>query len=177
LAITKKHKDELVAQYTEWLKSSEAMVFAEYTGMTMKDLDALRVKIRDVGGEFHIIKNTLGKLAFQEAGLPLVEELFDGSTAVGFAFKDTPAFAKAVIEYAKAVETFKIKGGYLESKPISANGVKSLAELPPLSVLRAQLLGTLLAPASKLVRTLAEPGRSIAAVIKAYSEPDAPAEA
>jgi len=171
LAITKKRKEELVAQYSEWLKSSQAMVFAEYAGMTMKDLDALRLKIREVGGEFHIVKNTLGKLAFKEAGLPLPEGLFEGSTAVGFAFKDAPAIAKAVMEFARTTDKFKVKGGFLESNPMSADGVKFLADLPPLPVVRAQLLGTLLAPASRLVRTLAEPGRSIAAVIKAHAEP------
>lgn len=171
LAITKKRKDELVAQYSEWLQSSQAMIFAEYAGMSMKDLDALRLKVREVGGEFHIVKNTLGKLAFKEAGLPLPEGLFDGSTAVGFAFKDAPAMAKTVVEFAKTAEMFKIKGGFLESNPMNADSVRSLAALPPLPVMRAQLLGVLVAPASKLVRTLAEPARSIAAVIKAHAEP------
>jgi large subunit ribosomal protein L10 len=116
------------------------------------------------------VKNTLGKLAFEKAGLPLPENFFTGSTAVGFAFRDAPAVAKAMTDFARTNEALKVKGGYLNNRPMNAEGVKSLADLPPLPVLRAQLLGTILAPASKLVRTLAEPGRQIAAVLKAYSE-------
>lgn len=170
LAITKEHKEELVAQYSKWLKQSQATILAEYRGLSMQDMDALRAKIREAGGEFHIVKNTLSKLAFEKAGLSLPEDFFTGSTAVGFAFKDAPAMAKAMTDFAKTTEALKIKGGYLNNRPMNAAGVKSLADLPPLPVVRAQLLGTLLAPASKLVRTLAEPGRQVAAVIKAYSE-------
>jgi large subunit ribosomal protein L10 len=170
LAISKERKEELVAQYSEWLKQSHATILAEYSGMSMQNVDALRAKIREAGGEFHIVKNTLGKLSFEKAGLALPENFFTGSTAVTFAFKDVPAVAKAMTEFARTVEVLKIKGGYLENRPMTAEGVKSLADLPPLPVVRAQLLGTILAPASKLVRTLAEPGRQVAAVIKAYSE-------
>lgn len=89
-----------------------------------------------------------------------------------FAFEDAPATAKAVMEYIRTTEFLKVKGGFLGKNAITADAVKSLADMPPLPVLRAQLLGTLLAPAGKLVRTLAEPGRQIAAVVKAYSEPE-----
>lgn len=170
MAISKERKEELVAQYSEWLKQSQATILAEYRGMSMKDVDALRAKVREVGGEFHIVKNTLGKLAFEKAGYPLPENFFTGSTAVGFAFNDAPAVAKAMTDFSRTVDALKVKGGYLENRPMTAEGVKSLADLPPLPVVRAQLLGTILAPASKLVRTLAEPGRQVAAVIKAYSE-------
>jgi large subunit ribosomal protein L10 len=139
----------------------------------MKDIDNLRAKVRENGGEFHIIKNTLAKLAFEQAGLTVAAGQMEGSTAIVCAYHDAPAMAKAVVEFAKSSEFFKVKGGFLEKQALSADGVKALAELPPLPVIRAQLLGTLLAPASKLVRTLAEPGRMIAAVIKAHAEPEA----
>jgi large subunit ribosomal protein L10 len=99
--------------------------------------------------------------------------MFEGSTAISFAFKDAPATAKTINEFIRTSEFIKVKGGYLDQHPISAAEVKALAELPPLPVVRAQLLGTLLAPASKLVRTLAEPARALAAVMKAYSDKDA----
>jgi len=178
LAITKERKEELIAQYRDWLRRSQVMVVAEYTGMTMKELDALRAKVREAGGEFHIVKNTLGAHAFKEAGISTVEQLLNGSTAVGFAFQDAPAMAKVLTEFAKNSQFFKIRGGFLDKKPVNAEGIKTLADMPPLPVMRARLLGMISAPASKLVRTLAEPGRSIAAVIKAHAEPDsAPAAA
>jgi large subunit ribosomal protein L10 len=173
LAITKEHKNELITQYSEWVKQSKALVLTQYLGLTMKDIDSLRAKVRENGGEFHIIKNTLAKRAFERAGYSVLQGQFEGSTAVVFAFTDAPATVKTVTDFAKTSEFLKIKGGFLAKQVLTPEGVKALAELPPLSVVRSQLLGTLLAPASKLVRTLAEPGRMIAAVIKAHAEPEA----
>ena len=170
MAISKKRKEELVAQYREWLNNSRAMIITEYKGMSMKDFDTLRSKVREVGGEFHVVKNTLGHIAFQQAGLEPRENFFSESTAIGFAFTDAPAVAKTFSDFAKNSPTLTVKGGFLAKTVLDAQAVTTLAELPPLPVVRAQLLGTLLAPASKLVRTLAEPGRQIAAVIKAYAE-------
>ncbi len=172
MAISKQRKDDIVSQYTEWMQASRAMVVTEYIGLSMKQLDELRSKTREAGGEFHIVKNTLGKVAFRNLNWELPEDLLEGSTAVGFAFQDAPAMAKVMAEFAKSSEFLKIKGGYLGDKPITAAEIKALADLPPLPVMRAQLLGTIMAPASKLVRTLAEPARSLAAVIQAYADKD-----
>ena len=173
MAISKERKVELMTRYNDWVNRSQALIMAEYIGMTMKDMDNLRSKVREVGGEFHVMKNTLGHKALDQAGIRVPAGLLEGSTGVIFAFKDAPAVAKVVTDFAKSSERFKVKGGFLDSKPMNAEGVKALADLPPLPVMRAQLLGVFLAPASKLVRTLAEPGRSIAAVVRAYSEQDA----
>lgn len=176
MAITKERKVEVVAQYNEWMSKSQAMFLAEYKGLTMKQIDDLRSKVREAGGEFHIVKNTLGKIAFQSAGLTMPAGFFEGSTAIGFAFHDAPAMAKMLSEYARTSDAFKLKGGYLDRNPISADQVKSLAELPPINVMRAQLMGTILAPASQLARILAEPARQVAAVLKAYAEREAAPE-
>jgi len=176
LAISKQRKDELVSQYVKWANQSQAMIVTEYLGMSMKQVDDLRSKVRDAGGEFHIIKNTLGEVALKQAGLSFPPKMLEGSSAVVFAFRDVPAMAKVMKDYARTSEFIKVKGGYLEKKQISAAEVMSLADLPPLPVLRAQLLGTIMAPATKLVRTLAEPARQLAAVIKAYADKE-PAEA
>jgi large subunit ribosomal protein L10 len=173
LAITKRRKDELVAQYLEWVRSSQAVILTEYVGLTMKQIDDLRAKVRDAGGEFHIIKNTLGRVAFESAGLPVPEKLLEGSTAVAFAFQDAAAMAKMMTDFARTNELVKIKGGYLEKRAINTLEVKNLADLPPLPVMRARLLGVLQAPASQLARTLAEPARQVAAVLKAYADREA----
>jgi len=174
LAISREQKKEIVAQYQEWMDKSQAIIMTHYIGLTMKDMDALRKKVRDAGGEFHVLKNSLCKLALQNAGLELVEEHFEASTAAGFAFEDAPGLAKAMTDFAKEVEFLKIKGGYMEENPVSAAEITALAELPPLPVMRAQLLSTILAPASQLVRLLSEPGRQVAAVLQAYADQEAP---
>ena len=170
LAVSKERKNEIIATYQEWLGKSEAVYLAEYIGLSVKDLDALRDKVREVGGEFHIIKNTLAKLAFEGAGYEVPQDYFLGSTAAGFAYEDAPSMAKALADFAKSADALKIKGGYLETSILSPEEVKALAELPPLPVVQAQLLSTLMAPANQLARILVEPARQVASVLKAYSE-------
>jgi large subunit ribosomal protein L10 len=175
LAFTKDEKTEMMAQYREWLSKSQAVVLVEYTKMTQKDVDAIRAKARDAGGEMHIVKNTLFAKVLDDMGIKH-GKMLEKTTLVGFAFNDAPAFAKVVNDSTKS-DVFKVKGGVLGGASLTPAQVKSLADMPPLPVMRAQLLGVLSAPASKLVRTLAEPGRSIAGVIKAYSEQSAPVAA
>lgn len=177
MAITKERKEELVAEYEEWVSRSQILILTEYTGLTMKQLDELRLKAREVGGEFHIVKNTLGKLAVKTAGMPLPAGFFEGSTAISYTYGNAPAMAKVITEFARSSDFLKVKGGYYGRSSISADQVKELAELPALPVVRAQLMGTILAPASQLARTLAEPARQLAALFKAYADKKTAAEA
>jgi len=177
LAKSKAQKEAMLAEYMELLGKSQAVVLVEYSGLKMKDLDVIRAKARENGGEFHIVKNTLAKLALEKAGYSVPADYAEKSTAIGFAFTDAAGFTKAFTEATKGMEAVKVKGGFLDAKALNAAQVKSLASLPPLPVLRAQLLGVLQAPASKLVRTLAEPGRRLAYVVKAYTDKAAPAAA
>lgn len=176
MAFTKDEKMQMMAQYKTWVNQSSAVFLVEYNKMTQKEIDALRFKAREIGGELHVVKNSLFQNVLTEMDIDASKWL-EKSTLVGFAFGDAPALAKVVNDATKG-EVFKVKGGLLGKTLLSPAQVKALADLPPLPVLRAQLLGVLQAPASKLVRTIAEPGRSIAGVIKAYSEREqAPAAA
>ena len=176
MAVSKERKEEVLATYAEWLKKSQAVIVVEYTGAKMKDLDNIRAKIRESGGEFHVLKNTLARRAFADGGMSLPAEFLEKSTAVSFAFSDPAGTAKALNDATKGNEFVKVKGGFMSGQVLNASQVKALADMPPLPVMRAQLLGVLQAPAGKLVRTLAEPARGLAAVIKAFSE-KAPAAA
>ncbi len=169
MAFTKKQKGDMTAQYTKWMGESQAMFVLDYVGLTMKEVDSLRAKARESGSEVHLVKNTLFARALQDKGLN-VPEFFEGTSLVGFAFNDPPALAKTFTDFIKGSETRKIKGGFLGNDVITGVQVKALADLPPLPVMRATLLGVISAPATKLVRTLVEPARSMAAVVKAYSE-------
>jgi large subunit ribosomal protein L10 len=177
LALSKKRKSEVLTQYETWLKEGKAVVLTEYTGLNMPAIDQLRSKVREAGGEFHVIKNTLGKRAFEAAGLDAPEEYFVGSTAMGVAFEDAPGLAKAIADFAKESDFVKIKGGFLGTEHMTGEQVKIMADLPPLPVVRAQLLGVLSSPATKLVTLLAEPGRQLAQVIKAHADQSAEAAA
>lgn len=175
MAFTKKQKTEMLAQYEQWLRESKAAFMLEYSRLTVAEVSALRAKVREVGGQAHVIKNTLLELALDRAGFE--HKGLEGTTLIGFTGEDVAALAKVFNEATRTSETLKLKGGFLDQRYISADEVKMLAELPPLPVMRAQLLGVISAPATKLVRTLAEPARMVAAVIKAKSEQAAPAVA
>jgi large subunit ribosomal protein L10 len=170
LALSKQKKNEVIDQYKDWLKNSQAVILVEYTGATMKDMENIRAKIRESGGEFHVVKNTLVILALEASGYAAPEGLLEKSSAASFAFSDPAATAKALTDATKGLEAIKVKGGYMGVRLLNAAQVKALAELPPLPIVRGQLLGVLQAPAGKLVRTIAEPARSLASVFRAYSE-------
>ena len=176
MAVSKARKNEVLAVYSEWIKKSEAVILVEYTGVTMKNMDNIRAKIREVGGEFHVLKNTLARRAFADNGMDFPQEYLLNSTAASFAFSDPASAAKALSDATKGNEFVKVKGGFMDGQVLDAAQVKALASMPPLPVVRAQLLGVLQAPAGKLVRTIAEPARGLAAVLKAFSE-KAPAAA
>ena len=170
MAKSKAQKETMLAQYVEWVNKSQAVVLVEYSGLKMSNLDAIRARFREAGGEFHIVKNTLAKLALEKAGFKVPADYAANSTAIGFSFSDPAGFAKALTEATKGMEAVKIKGGFMGAVTLKPAEVKALASLPPLPLMRAQLLGLLQAPAVKLVRTLAEPGRQVASVVRAYSE-------
>jgi large subunit ribosomal protein L10 len=175
LAISKQRKEEALNQYADWFKRSQAMLMVEYSGAKMKDLDAIRAKIRESGGEFHIVKNTLVKRALEANGMSVPSGMLEKSTAISFAFTDAAGTAKALNEAVKGMEFAKVKGGFMGGQALNPAQVKALADMPPLPVMRARLLGVLQAPAAKLVRTIAEPARSLASVFRAYSEKSAAA--
>lgn len=178
MAITKAQKEALVEQYVDWMDRSNAMILTEYVGLSMKEIDDLRQKAREAGGEFHVIKNTLCMLAFEKSDIPLPEGKLEGSTAITFAFDDPAAMAKSLSEFADESDFLKIKGGYLESEILAISDIKALADLPPMPVIQAQILGALMGPANQLARVLSEPARQLAAVLNAYAEKEnTPAEA
>ena len=170
MAISKQQKEELVEQYKKWVAESDALILTHYHKLSVKDISDLRKDIRESGGEFHVIKNRLAKRAFEESGREWVETDFTGPTALGVSFENPSGLAKALKNFAKENGTIEIKSGYLAERLVTADEINALADLPSMAEMRAQLLSTISAPASKLVRILAEPGRQVAAVLKSYSE-------
>jgi large subunit ribosomal protein L10 len=169
VAFSKQHKNVMVKSYEKWLNQSQAVFVLEYSKMSMKDVDALRGKVRDAGGQLHVVKNTLMSIVLDQAKIE--HKTLEGTSLMAFAINDVPAVAKVFLEVTKNSEVYKLKGGYMDGSEVSNDNVKSLAELPPLPVMRAKLLGLIQAPAGKLVRTINEPARSLAFVFKAYSQP------
>lgn len=170
MAITKERKEDLVAQYIELLESCKGFVITEYRGMTMGHLDELRGKLREQGASFTVTKNTLLKIALNEVGMAAPDDLLKGPVALVVANDDLPSTVKTVLEYAKDNELFIAKGGVSGASVFGANDLKPLSELPPLDVIRAQLVGMATMPLTQFLGLLEEPGRQLVGVIKAGSE-------
>lgn len=174
MAFNKNQKQDMLAQYEEWLRDSQAVYLMSFDHMSMTEIDTLRTQVREAGGTARIVKNTIMQKALQSLDMEVLDGSMIGTTLAGFAFEDAAAMAKAFSDAVKT-EAFTMKCGYLDGQLVDAAQIKALAALPPLPVMRAMLLSTILAPATKFVRTLAEPARSLAAVTKAYSEKGAAA--
>ena len=175
MAISKQQKEELVQQYKTWLEESDGLVLTHFHGLSVNAISNLRRDIRESGGEFHIIKNTLAKRAFEESGREWKEGVFNGPTALGISYQNPSGLAKVIKDFSKEFGTIEIKSGYLAERLVTVEEIIALAELPSMAEMRAKLLRTIAAPASQLVRVLAEPGRQLAAVLKSYSEKESAA--
>lgn len=170
MAITRARKEELLAQYKELLNQSGAIFLADYTGLNVKQVEALRNKAREAGGALHITKNTLLRKALEEEGLAVPSELLNGQIITGFVLGEIPSVAKTLTNYARDEAKFVIRGGVLGKSALSAEDVKALATLPPLEQLRAQLLGMISAPARGVVSAVANGVRQLVNVLDAYAK-------
>jgi len=175
LAISKKRKLDLVSQYKSLAESNTAMIITNHSGLNVKQIESLRSQIRESGGEFHIVKNTLAALAFKEIDLDLPEDALDGPTSIGFASEDAVDVAKAIVGVSKDTEILSVKGAIIDGSLFNSRQVYQLAELPPLPVVRAQLLGLIQTPAGNIARALASSVRQVVNVLKAYSDSEVPA--
>lgn len=170
LAITKKRKDQLVSEYIELIEQSRAIFLADYMGLSVKDMETLRDKIREVDGQFSVTKNTLLRLALVQSEREVPKDMLVGQTATGFALGEVPALAKILVEQAKANEKLALRGAIIGDRVLTAAEVEQLSKLPSLDVLRAQILGLIGTPAQGIASALANSVRQVVNVVDAYSK-------
>jgi len=170
LAISKQRKQELVSEYVDMLERARGLVVTEYRGMTMKQLDELRGKLREKNASFTVTKNTLLKIALEQVGMAVPDVLLSGPVALVVAFEDLPNTVKTVLDYANGNEIFVVKGGILGTSVVDEKQLDAISKLPPLEVLRAQLIGMTTMPLTQLMGLLEEPGRQVVAVIQAATD-------
>ncbi len=171
MAISREKKEQMVAGYVELLSKSKAIVLTDFGGLTVSSITALRSDLREIGGVFQIVKNTLFERALNETGIPVPAEQLKGAVAIGYCLEEAPPIAKRLMDFAREnSDRLAIKGAIVGDSYLDADGVKALAELPPREILLAQLLGTVQGPASTLVSTLMAPMRDLVQVLHARSE-------
>lgn len=172
MAISKQKKEEVVADLVQKLNQAKSVVFTDYRGLTVEELNEVRNELRKDGIEYKVIKNTLFNIAAKDAGLDLDLKQATGGhpIAAAFGFGDEVAPAKVVNSYANKNEKLEILGGILEGKEISAIMVKSLAKLPSREELYGKLVGTLAAPMSGMVNVLQGNIRGLVNVLNSIKE-------
>lgn len=154
MSLNRNEKAEVVAQVSAQAAKAQTLALAEYRGLTVEHLNALRKQARDKGVYLHVLKNTLARRAVAGTSFEVAAESMTGPLIYGFS-EDAVAAAKVIAEFAKTNDKLIVKAGAYAGKALDANGVKALAAIPSKEVLLAQLAGLLMSPISRTARVLA----------------------
>lgn len=163
-------KQQMISELQEKFSRAKAAVLTEYRGLSVQELEDLRMQLRSADVEYRIVKNTLAARAAAGTGLECLRESFTGPVGIAISYNDPLSPAKVLTAFAKKQEKLRLVVGALEGRLVDAKGLKGLATLPGLEQLRARLVGLLQAPAACLARLVATPGTQIARVLRARSE-------
>jgi large subunit ribosomal protein L10 len=170
--VKKDDKERLVAELTERLRTTETLLVADYRGLTMPQIDELRTKLLEHGARFAVVKNTLTRRAAEAAGTDTLLALLEGPTAIAFLESggDPVAVAKALVDAARETRVLEVRGGLLEGRPVEPSEIESLAKLPPVDVLRGQVLGAITAPLTAIIGLFTAPLQDLYGLLDARIE-------
>jgi large subunit ribosomal protein L10 len=166
----KEQKSALVTQLAENLGRASIALVSEYKGMTAGQSDDMRRRIRAVRGEFRVAKNTLVRRAIKDTRFAALDRHLGGPVGLIVSYADPVELVKTVTLFRDLGEKFKLRGGVLDGKVLTAEEITTLASLPPREVILAQLLGLLQAAATRLARLLNEPGSALARLLDAIGQ-------
>jgi len=163
-------KVEIVGKIKDDLATADAIWVVDNRGLTVKQAENLRRKIRDIGAVYKVYKNSLTKLALDDLGYPDNGEVLEGPSAFVFVSGDPVVSAKTLKGFAKENESLSIKGGYLNKAVVTADQIKAIADLPSREELIAKFIGTIRSPLSGIVQVLNGPASQLVRVLGAISE-------
>lgn len=169
MPITKERKEEIVAELTQDLKNTQALILTDYRGLSVADLQTLRRQLRGMKTGLHVAKNTLIELALQRAGMPVPQDLLEGPTALVFCYNDIAGPAKALNDFMRDKE-IKVKGAILGGNVLRGAEASALANLPSREQLLGRLLGTINAPGTQVAGVVASGIRQVLYLLKARIE-------
>lgn len=163
-------KSDVVAEIKEKLTASGGVIMADYRGLSVKDMQELRQKVRVAGGEVKIYKNTLTEIAVRELALPNMDEFLQGPTAFVFAGDDPVAPAKALVDFKKGHDVLELKGGFVQNTVVDAAGIKAIASLPSREELIAKIMGSMLSPIRGFMYMANAPVGAVARAMQAVAD-------
>ena len=161
-------KADLVDELKNVFNETSVVVITRNNGLSVAQSTDLRLKMRDAGAQYKVAKNRLALIALDGTRYSPIGDLLKGPTALATS-TDPVAAAKVAVDFAKMNDKFEIVGGAMGDTVLDVDGIKALAALPSLDELRAKLVGLIQAPASKIARTVNEPGAQLARVFGAYA--------
>ena len=161
-------KSGLVAELKQTFPETSVVVVTRNLGMTVAQSTALRIRMREAGASYKVSKNTLALIAVEGTTYAPISSMLNGPTALATS-SDPVAAAKVAVDFAKTTDKFEIVGGAMGDTLLDVNGVRALAELPSLDELRATIVGLIQSPATKIARTISEPGAQLARLFAAYA--------
>lgn len=170
--MTREEKEKEVAWLREQFQSVTALFLVDFQGLTVAEMGVLRSELRKNGAGFKVLKNTLARLAYKDTDVAVVGDDVVGPRAGVWTHTDdnVPAMAKVLVDFAKTHPKFELKRGMLKGKLVDPTQVETLSKLPSREELLAKLLGTMMAPVSAFVNTLAAVPRSFLTVLKAIED-------
>jgi large subunit ribosomal protein L10 len=168
----KAQKERLVAELTEKLQQANTLLVADYRGLSMSEIDALRTEVLKHGATFRVVKNTLTRRAAEAAGQEALLAMLEGPTGIAFLESDGDpvAVAKALSEAARTTRILTIRGGILEGRTLTEQEVEDLAKLPSVDVVRGQVLGAILGPLNAIAGLVNAPLQNLYGLIEARIE-------
>ena len=170
MAIKIAQKKEIVEEVAQAAKSAVSAVLADYRGMSVAEMNAMRVKGRDTGVYLRVVRNTLAKKALAESEFSCLEDSLVGPTLVAFSQENPGAAARLLKDYSKEIETLEVKAIVIGGEFLGPEQLDRVANLPTLDEARAMLLLVMLAPVTKLARTLNDIPASVTRVISAIRD-------
>jgi large subunit ribosomal protein L10 len=165
-------KADVVEELKRVFSETSVVVVTRNLGLTVAQSTDLRLKMRDAGAQFKVTKNRLALIALEGSRYKPIGDLLTGPTALATS-PDPVAAAKVAVDFAKTNDRFEIVGGAMGDTVLDVNGIKALAALPSLDELRAKIVGLIQAPATKIARTVSEPGAQLARIFAAYGAKEA----
>lgn len=172
-----RQKSKKIDELAEQLSRSALVIVTDYRGLKVSDLQSLRGTLRSSGGEFHVAKNTLTKIAASRADVEGLDSLLEGPSGLVFAFSDPVQTAKAVSDFVRTSRIMTVKGGVMGDRVVSAADVEAIATLPSREELQAKLLGLMISPLSRTLGVLTGPTRSMVYLLNARAEQNQTAQA
>ena len=167
--MNREQKKTYIKEMKESFSKNQSVLVTHYQGLSVNQIDELRLQMRKHGILFKVTKNRITKLALEGTKCKGLEKLFNGPTAVAFS-EDAITSAKILTKFAKKNTNLKIIGGIMEEEPLTIEEVEKIATLPTLDEARAKIIGILTTPAQKIISILLAPGSKIAILAHARSK-------